>query len=191
MKFTEGNLFHIYNRGNNRQTIFFTQANFLYFLKKIRKYIHPHCEILTFCLMPNHFHFLIYANSKTVSRDDIGRNLTSEGFRHLLSSYTKAINVQEKRVGSLFTQNTHSKKVDNTLNQALNCFMYIHQNPMRSGLVKKMEDWEYSSFRDYCNLRKGTLCNKKLAFDLLNLSEDNFYELSYELIPKDKIREIF
>ena len=188
---TENNIFHVYNRGNNRQQIFFKDENYLYFLKKVRKYIHPYCDILSYCLMPNHFHFQIYATSLTLSKDEKNRNKFSEGIRHLLSSYTKAINVQETRTGSLFTQNTHSKNVSNKPNLALTCFLYIHQNPMKAGLVRKMEDWEYSSFRDYCGLRKGSLCNKNLAIDLLNLSNEDFYSLSYELFPDKKLEDIF
>jgi len=156
----------------------------LYFLRKVKKYIYPYCDILSYCLMPNHFHFLIYANPKTVAKDDKGKNLLSEGFRHLLSSYAKGINVQYNRTGSLFTQNTHCKNVDSKINQALTCFMYIHQNPLRAKLVTKMEDWIFSSFRDYCGLRKGTLCNKELTFELFDFSKENFYSLSHELIPR-------
>lgn len=80
MKFTEGHLFHIYNKGNNRQEIFFRDENYLYFLRKVRKYIQPYCDILSYGLMPNHFHFLIYAYSITVSKDSKDRNFLSEGF---------------------------------------------------------------------------------------------------------------
>lgn len=191
MKFTEGSLFHIYNKGNNWQEIFFKHENYLYFLRKVRKYIYPYCELLSYCLMPTHFNFMIYANSKTVSTDNKGRNLLSEGFRQLLSSYAKAINVQENRTGSLFTQNTHSKCLNKSVNQANICFRYIHQYPMISGLVSKMEDWNYSSFKDYCGFRKGTLCNKDLAFKIFNLSKDNIYSFSNEVVPKGKIKIIF
>ncbi|MEP7146945.1 MAG: transposase [bacterium] len=191
MKFTAGHLFHIYNRGNNKQEIFFKEENYFFFLRKVRKYIYPYCDILSYCLMQNHFHFLIHANSLTVSKNTKDKNLLSEGFKQLLSSYSKAINVQENRTGSLFTQNTHCKIVDNNQNHALTCFLYIHQNPMKAGLVKKMEDWPFSSFRDYCSLRNGTICKKEFACELLNLRSDSFYSLSHEVIPKDNLVNIF
>lgn len=46
---------------------------------------------------------------------------------------------------------------------------YIHQNPVKGGLVKSMEQWEFSSYRDYTNLRTGTLCNKQLGFNLTGI----------------------
>lgn len=111
MQFEIGQVYHIYNRGNNRQNIFFKEENYLFFLRKVRKLLVPNCEILAYCLMPNHFHFLIYANEKTVSVDDKGRNLFSEAIRKLLSQYTKAVNIQEQRTSSLFQQNTKAKKM--------------------------------------------------------------------------------
>jgi hypothetical protein len=54
-----------------------------------------------------------------------------------------------------------------------------------------MEEWEYSSFRDYSGFRNGTICNKELAFKLLNLNNNNFYSLSYSEIPVKNMLNIF
>ncbi len=50
--------YHFYNRGNNRQEIFFQRDNYLYFLRRIRKYLCPFMDILAYCLMPTHYHIL-------------------------------------------------------------------------------------------------------------------------------------
>ena len=60
MKFTENTIFHIYNQGNNRQKIFFKDENYLFFLKKMRDFLLPYGDLLCYCLMPNHFHWLLY-----------------------------------------------------------------------------------------------------------------------------------
>jgi hypothetical protein len=52
---------------------------------------------------------------------------------------------------------------------AATCFYYIHQNPLRAGIVDKIEDWHYSSYRDYAGLRNGTLCNQQLAKEVLDI----------------------
>ncbi|MBN1950845.1 MAG: transposase [Bacteroidales bacterium] len=62
MEFKEGHLYHLYNQGNNRQDIFFKHENYLYFLDKMKIHILPHCDILAYCLMPNHFHIMIRVN---------------------------------------------------------------------------------------------------------------------------------
>ena len=60
MIFETEHLYHIYNQGNNKQKIFFSRENYLYFLQKINKHIRPHVDVLAWCLMPNHFHLLVY-----------------------------------------------------------------------------------------------------------------------------------
>jgi REP element-mobilizing transposase RayT len=59
MNFTPDNLYHVYNQGNNQQPIFTIEEDYYIFLRIIRKTISPHCEIIAYCLMPNHFHVLI------------------------------------------------------------------------------------------------------------------------------------
>jgi putative transposase len=195
MEFLENELYHIYNRGNNKQRIFFNSENYLYFLKKVSIYIRPHCDILAYCLMPNHFHFLVNSDKRTIAKKTVAgtdRNILSEGIRNLLSSYTQAINKQNSSTGSLFQQNTKAKQIlkDSKLYDLL-CFHYIHQNPIKAKLAKKMEDWEFSSFKDYCGLRNGTLANKQLAIQLLDIDMKNFYEDSYKIINDDYLKNIF
>jgi putative transposase len=196
MQFREKELYHIYNRGNNRQATFFCHDNYLYFLQKVRKHILPHCEILNYCLMPNHFHFLLYADKRSIQTKRIGtsdRNVLSEGFRNLLSSYAQAINKQNGSKGSLFEQNTNCISLhEGSCHYGPICFHYVHQNPLKAKLVTKMEDWQYSSFKDFMGIRNGTLCNKRLAFELLDLTPQKFYEDSYKVINNnDLLNKIF
>ncbi|HRP60464.1 MAG TPA: transposase, partial [Vicingus sp.] len=51
--------YHIYNRANGSEKIFLNEENYLFFLQKYIEYIHPIAETYCYCLMPNHFHFLI------------------------------------------------------------------------------------------------------------------------------------
>jgi putative transposase len=194
MEFLENEQYHVYNRGNNQQRIFFNPGNYLYFLKKIRIHILPLCDILAYCLMPNHFHFQIYSDSRTIKTKKIGgkqKNILSEAFKILLSSYAHGINTQNATTGSLFQQNTKAKPLSESRLYDHNCFDYIHQNPIKANLVKKMEDWPYSSFRDYCGFTNKTLCNKQLAIQLLGLNMETFYKDSYRMINKDDINDIF
>jgi REP element-mobilizing transposase RayT len=195
MEFYKNELFHIYNRGNNQQQIFFIPDNYIYFLEKVRKFISPHCDILAWCLMPNHFHFLIHADDRTIKTIQAGiqkRNILSEGIRNLLQTYTKAINKQNTTTGSLFQQNTKAKPVSTgTESYGITCMHYIHQNPMKAKLVSKMEEWPYLSFADYCGLRKGTLCNRELATLLFDTNAANFYDDSYKAISDEDLENIF
>jgi len=192
MQFEIDNIYHIYTQGNNQQKIFYSQENYLFFLRKIRTHIHPFTEILAYCLMPNHFHLLIVANEKTVLTKEVAKkqkNILSENIRIMLSSYTQAINKQEGFSGSLFRQNIKIKKLnkDEFListqkqfyhNDILTCLNYIHQNPVQADLVEKPEHWGFSSFQDYIGKRNGTLCNKELTFQLADIDVNTILQQS-------------
>lgn len=225
MDFAKGHIYHVCNRGNNSQTVFFNHENYLFFLEKLRKYILPHADVLAWCLMPNHFHLMISVNRVEV---DVSEQVTSDRasefdpmtwahrinnqggsvthpmnsshrmsskesakYRSLndsiaimLRSYTRAINKQYQKHGSLFEQ--HTKALCLTEPQGVSpayfnshfgmtgnfdlpetnylnvCFDYIHQNPVSGKLVAEPEDWEFSSYRDYFCGRKGKLISQSL-----------------------------
>jgi REP element-mobilizing transposase RayT len=182
-----GIVYHLYNRGNNSQKIFFNRDNYLFFLKKAKKHLYPYCDILAYCLMPNHFHFLISANEESEKTKKHGSkmvNIFSENLRIMLSSYTRAINNQEGRTGSLFQQNSKFKPLNDIFYGKISkpdhigydyyCFHYIHNNPVSSKLVSKPEEWEFSSYRDYCLLRNGSLINKELALKTIKIEDELF-----------------
>lgn len=161
MKFEPGQWYHVYNRGNNRQLIFFSDRNYLYFLRKMAKHLKPNCNIVAYCLMPNHFHWLIRVkeiSSDTRQTDRSGQTGESshqnhpliQGIATLLSSYTQGINKPRNRTGSLFKSKTKAKILSgDNHSYPLTCFHYIHRNPLRAGLVEDLSHWLYSSYPAY------------------------------------------
>lgn len=196
MQFTEGSFYHIYNRGNNKQKIFLSEANYIFFLQKVRKYISPNCAILAWALLPNHFHFLVHANERTiklVKHAPVPINALTEGIRLLLSSYTKAIQKQESITGNLFQQKTKSKCVDE---YTTTVFHYIHQNAFRAKLCATLENWKYSSFSEYMKTDLASrvsepLCQQILAFNLLDIESGTLLQDSYSVIRDDVLDKIF
>jgi len=211
MHFESGAVYHIYNRSN--ETIFLKRENYLFFLKKVKEQIAPFCKILAWVLMPNHFHLLVVATES-------GCLLVNEKHRQslqvlpkhigiLLSSYTQAINKQENRMGKLFSNNTTAKclndiefhntfianrsTIDNTQtpDYATICFNYIHQNPVMAGLVGAMEEWEFSSYRDFSGTRNGTLIDKKLTVQLINMEPEGFYAQSQINLDESLLKKMF
>lgn len=169
--------YHVYNRGNDRQTIFFRPEHYLFFLRKIRREWTQYCDVLAWCLMPNHFHFILVPKAAGCS------NLLQKGIEvHLqcisyvigktLSSYTRAINKEQGKCGVLFQKKTKAKclfqeEVHKRADQYLfNCLCYVHQNPVEAGLAATAADWPFSSAQDFLGKRGGTLCNKELLFAL-------------------------
>jgi len=193
MQFEKGQLYHIYNRSNSGRIVFIKEENYIYFLWKIRKLLQNHCDVVAYCLMPTHFHLMIYVKEKEIHLDQ-NSGLYSSGTRTLnqsigiiLRSYSVALQKQENFTGSLFQQHTKAicltKPVDVSpayFNTAFGthinilptekqypqmCFNYIHNNPVAANIVSLPEEWEFSSARDYSGLRNGTLVNKNLAED--------------------------
>jgi len=188
MQFSEGSFYHIFNRGNNKQKIFFQERNYNYFLEKFKKYILPNASILAWCLMPNHFHFLVQATKRsleTVKHTPVNINALTEGIRLLLSTYSAGIQKQESRKGSLFQQKTKFKNADEYLSSA---FHYIHQNPLRAGLVSRMEDYPWSSFREYILDSHPRISDFSIAEQYLDLRKEQFVEDSYGVIPDDIVK---
>jgi len=122
MQFESGHLYHIYNRGNNSQKIFFNRENSLFFLRKIKQYISPYADILAWVLMPNHFHLMVYVKSVVIDVANFNtESLTSsetlcikptklrsfnDSIGIMLRTYARAIQKQEQYVGSLFQEHT-------------------------------------------------------------------------------------
>ena len=184
MSLEKGETFHCYNRGNNSQKIFFSDENYLFFLKKVRTHVLPFAKVLAYCLMPNHFHILVYVNRETELEE------LTNNWRIMLSSYTRAINKANDWTGSLFQQKTKFKRIK-TDDQGRVCFNYIHQNPVNANLVNKMDAWSYSSYLDYVGKRDGTVVCKDRAISMFDLPEkaSDIEELSRKMIP-DNYREI-
>lgn len=142
--------------------------------------------------MPNHFHLLLRANDLSCKeRNSYGGKPMQElayRFGQLLSGYTQVTNKKKMRSGSLFQQKTKAKSVEEmrmmkhasmTFNKYIeNVVHYIHQNPVRAGIVSSIEQWPYSSYCDYAGFRNGQLCNKSIIYEMLDIKPVQFVEIS-------------
>lgn len=82
--------YHIYNQGNNRQLVFSDHEDCINFLGRVRKHVLPVCDIFAYCLMPNHFHFLVSTSEKSAETLPLGNieiTRLSNAFRLLTSQY--------------------------------------------------------------------------------------------------------
>ncbi|MCK5852817.1 2-amino-4-hydroxy-6-hydroxymethyldihydropteridine diphosphokinase, partial [bacterium] len=87
MDLEPGYFYHVFNRGNNGQTIFYSRENYLFFLKKMDEYLTPFASIISWCLMPNHFHWVIFVHRNKIKFKDDART-SRQGI-------TKSINREE------------------------------------------------------------------------------------------------
>lgn len=206
MFFEPNNIYHIYNRSN--ETVFQNRENYLFFLEGIKRLIFTVCPIYAWVLMPNHFHFLIEATEKSCKNVNEQHRpalqILSKNIGTVLSSYTLAYNKQNGRRGNLFAHQTKAKMLNEInafsgsnrlalshLDYATACFLYIHQNPVMAGFVSNLEDWEFSSFRDYAGLRNGKLVQKELAKEFIELDFDNFREQSKFIVDENLLKKLY
>ncbi|TAE51649.1 MAG: transposase [Cytophagales bacterium] len=196
MKLTANHLYHIYNQGNNKQNIFQDDNDYICFLKKIREELLPNCNILAYCLMPNHFHFLVDITEKSVEKIKLGSieiDKVSNAFRKILSSYAGYFNQKYEKTGSLFRQKTKGKclTLDKSHNYSLICLNYIHQNPYKANLILNSEFWKYSSYIDYLGVRNGTLCDFNLAYQYLDINKIKIEDGINLNLEDEDIKHIF
>lgn len=156
-------------------------------MQKMKVMLTPVCDILAWCLMPNHFHILISVSPESVKliKHPMEIQKLSWMLGKLLSAYAQAINRKEGFVGNLFQQGTRRKCVleKENNNDAFaddptylwNVFQYIHNNPVEAGLVDTMEDWAYSSVNEYLLSSDDTICNTSLAGTLMPTEETQMF----------------
>lgn len=163
-----GQTYHLYNRGTNGENIFIQDRNYPYFLKRWLELVAPVTETFAFCLLRNHFHFLlrikpeeIFEKNETTGEDKLldPSNQLSKFF----NSYVQSINRAYGRTGSLFEHPFRRKVVDNDFYFS-RLMVYIHYNPQTHGFVDDYRDWPHSSYSLHTN-NKPTFINRSEVKD--------------------------
>lgn len=165
--------YHLYARGVNRQKIFKQKSDYTYFLYLLKKYLSPDFEekrsingfedlfpvnsvsdeliLHAYCLMPNHFHLLVYNKVE---------NGIQGLMRRVLTSYVSVFNKKHSREGPLI-QGSYRSVLISGEEQLIYASRYIHLNPLKSGLVISLNEYPYSSLKYYIK-------NKSTKWLLLN-----------------------
>jgi len=143
-----GKYYHIYNRGNNRENIFREDRNYHYFMQLYGKYIAPVADTFAYCLLRNHFHFLVRVKTGRVSetRPVLTAPDVSRAFNNWFNAYAKAINKAYQRTGSLFERPFSRIEVTSD-RYFLALINYIHHNPQKHGFVADFREYPYSSYQ--------------------------------------------
>jgi putative transposase len=162
--------YHVFNRGVEKRQIFSSPRDYERFLQTIyyyqfsgpkpklstykrfkfkEFYSNPKIvEIICYCLMPNHFHFLL---------KQIKENGIREFMSKLSNSYTKYFNTKHNRVGPLWQGQFKAVSVE-TGEQLVHLSRYIHLNPVVARLTKNLDSFEYSSYKDFVGLGNDSFC---------------------------------
>lgn len=155
-----GHVYHIYNRGNNREDLFREESNYRYFLELYSRHVHPVAATFAYCLMRNHFHLLVRIRSEEEYNNLLNQTSQdfetcevlkpkpfkpSQHFSNLFNAYAKAVNKKYERTGSLFEERFGRIVVTS---DAYFCQLvfYIHFNPQKHGFVDDFRQWPWSSY---------------------------------------------
>ena len=166
-QFIPSNYYHVWNHAVGTDLLFKSDDNYRFFLSKYAHYMAPVVNTHAYCLMPNHFHFLIHIpNEEQLLRfaETEGLHFKSthqfvmQRFSNLFNSYVKAFNKQRNRRGALLEDYLKRQAVT-AADYYANLIPYIHNNPVKDGFVKQQEDWIYSSFNTMLS-EKPSLLNR-------------------------------
>lgn len=165
-QFFEDGVYHIYNRGHNKMMVFRDAEDYRFFLKRLgeilslqpskSRWLQPlpkgSFTIMSYCLMPNHFHFIVRQETKLSA---------SKLFGKLLTSYGIYFNKKYGHVGTIFQDNFKAKEID--ADQYLtHLSAYIHRNP------SKPFSWLYSSLSTYLGEERESLVDPALILSMFN-----------------------
>lgn len=139
-----GKYYHIYNRGINSDILFKEITNFEFFLHLFKIHIEPIAEVFAWCLMKNHFHFIVRLKEIEEIRS-VKIIEPSQSFSNLFNAYTKSFNKKYKRTGALFERPFKRILIDNQfyLNNAI---VYVHNNPVHHLICEHPIEYPWSSY---------------------------------------------
>ncbi len=158
--------YHVVHRGNNKQSIFFKDEDRFKYLRLVKKYCDKwECTILAYSLMPNHVHLLIKPNKD---------NSLAKAMQGISLCHTQRINRKYQRTGRLWECRYHSSIIDKD-SYLWNVMRYIEQNSVRAGLVKRPEDYKWSSARAHILGAKDPLISTREILELGDLSRYKDY----------------
>ena len=182
----ENAFYHITARGNRREKIFYSDRDKEIFLKKLEEMLIKYSMICyAYCLMDNHYHLFIKTTQPNLS----------QGIHYLNSSYTNWFRNKHQIIGPIFQGRFKSILVDAD-NYALMLSAYIHLNPLRAGIVRQLEDYPWSSYLDYLNLRKSNISDPSFVLNLIDnnifksIKKYREYVIKYQDM-KDPLRESY
>jgi len=176
--FSLGSIYHIYNRGDNKEPIYLSKEDYKAFISrlslilglvdldsynkehgvslKIKPFPKEYFTVLAYCLMPNHYHLAIRQNTNV----PIGLLITK-----LCTSYCKYFNKKYKKIGNLF-QDTFKAKLVEVDEYLINLSAYIHANPADPF------KYQFSSLEEYMNEPNQKICDTKIVLDSFKSSGD-------------------
>ena len=203
--FEEGCFYHVYNRTIDRQPMFKSDDNYWFFLKQFDKYLSPVLDAYCYCLLTNHFHFLVRIKEDFLLNADLINfqktsnlpvvnienksihDLVSHQFRKFFQSYAMAFNKEQSRVGTLF-QTPFKRVLVTSEAYFTQLIYYIHSNPFHHNLIDDFRNWKWSSYKRILLERPSVLKKEEV---ISWFGDKNAYQQYHAELQKVMLEEKF
>ena len=202
--FAEGAYYHVYNRGVEKREIFQDQEDYFVFINNLKRYLEPgfllerkdpktkkpifvtpnysydKITLMSFCLMPNHFHLLVKLKKQ--------KGLT-DLMKKVCTNYTNYFNEKNDRIGKL-CQAIYKAVPVTTGEHFLHLSRYIHLNPLEMVSKSSLKDYRFSSYY-YINknIKEGWLCWDEVLGDMTVARYKDFVESYIDSPDVDEIKK--
>ncbi|WHH57665.1 transposase [Petroclostridium sp. X23] len=178
---SENGIYHIILRGINKQIIFEEEEDSVRFLQTLKDYKEKSgYKIYAYCLMGNHIHLLLQEGNEGLGI----------AMRRIGASYVYWYNCKYKRCGHLFQDRYKSETVDSESYFTV-VVRYIHQNPLKAGLVTDIADYKWSSYNEF--IGKSSIADIDFVLDIINNDREKAtksFEDFHKEINNDKCLEL-
>ena len=195
-EFAPNEIYHIYNRGVGKMKIFLDDQDYGVFISRLKENLFPEkvddtklswlekrrkllppdsFSLVSYCLMPNHFHLVI----KQLTDLPIGKIILK-----VCTSYSMYFNKKYNRVGTVFQDQFKAVLVENN-GQLLWLSFYVHKNPLEAGLITEIEKYKWNSYLDYANLENDSLCKKDLLLEQFKNPQSFATHFKESLVSKE------
>ncbi|HQI70014.1 MAG TPA: transposase [Bacteroidales bacterium] len=184
-----GVVYHIFNRGNNKENLFIEERNYSYFIFLMEKYLTNVADIYCYCLLKNHFHLLLKIKESTNIAEEKYRKKPYLAFSHFFNSYTKSINNAYNRTGSLFQEHFHRNRITED-GFFKNVVAYIHLNPEKHGFVRDFRNYPHSSYSTFFTERKSFIDKDFVLNSFGNIDNFEAWHCQKEFSTRCKIEDV-
>jgi len=167
-----GYFYHIYNRVVEGRKLFYSDENYLFYLRRWKEVdFSTCCRLIAYCLMPNHYHYLVQITDAVLFPKKIS---------YFFNRYLKSLNASRKETGRYFQDRFKAKWVDNE-KYLIGVCCYIHLNPVKANLVPTLNQWPFSNYLEFIGKRNGELCDRNFfnTYFQSPLAYENYIQSRY------------
>jgi len=202
-RFENDGIYHIYNRSIDKKLMFTSDRNYEFFIRQFDKYLSNYITIYAYCLLGNHFHFMVKVNDLTdlttfkklsnleqSNQQKTTHDIVSQQFKKFFQSYAMAFNKEQNRIGTLFQTPFKRVRVEDE-NYLRELICYLNTNAQKHNLVEDFKDWKWSSYHNLISNKDTKLQKDEVIQYFDDIDNFKYCHLEYALKIDSLERDFF